>query len=317
MRPEVSQDLRRRDLLAAVPAALAIPTVRPTPATPAQPASRFRYSLNTSTIRGQKLGIVDEIKLAARAGYEGIEPWIGELREYQEAGGSIGDLTKLVQDSGMTVIDAIGFAEWSVDDDSRRKAGLENLKRDMELVARLGGNRIAAPPTGMTDRADADYGKLAERYRVAFVTGQEQGVTPLVEVWGFSRTISRLGQASQIAIDSGCPGAAVLPDVYHLYKGGSDFHGLAMLQSSALPILHMNDYPADLSREVIKDEHRVYPGDGVGPIAETLAVLRGIGFDGWLSLELFNREYWAQDAELVVRTGLKKMRALTESSASP
>lgn len=317
MRLEVSTDLSRRDLLAAVPAALALPTVQPVATPMKPPAGRFRFSLNTSTIRGQKLGIVDEVKLASQAGYEGIEPWIGELQEYQKGGGSIADLGKLIADSGLTVIDAIGFAEWSVDDDARRKAGLENLNRDMELVAGLGGKHIAAPPTGMTDRSDADYGKLAERYRAACELGAKHGITPLVEVWGFSQTITRLGQASQIAIDSGFPGASILPDIYHLYKGGSDFHGLGLLQPAALPILHMNDYPADLSREAIKDEHRVYPGDGVGPIVATLKTLRGIGFDGWLSLELFNREYWSQDAGLVIRTGLQKMRAIVEASTPP
>ncbi|MFO0958693.1 MAG: sugar phosphate isomerase/epimerase family protein [Isosphaeraceae bacterium] len=312
----MSADLSRRNLLAAFPAALAIPSVRPPHAAPDRPPGRFRFSLNTSTIRGQKLGIADEVKLAAKVGYEGIEPWIGELQEYVKAGGSMAELAKLISDSGLTVIDAIGFAEWSVDDETRRKQGLENLKRDMEMVAELGGKRIAAPPTGMTDRADADYGKLAERYRAACEVGEKQGITPLVEVWGFSKAITRLGQAAQIAIDSGFPGAAILPDIYHLYKGGSDFHGLGLLQPAALPILHMNDYPANLSREAIKDEHRVYPGDGIGPIADTLKTLRGIGFDGWLSLELFNREYWSQDAELVARTGLRKMKAVAETGRS-
>jgi hypothetical protein len=34
-----------------------------------------------------------------------------------------------------------------------------------------------------------------------------------------------------------------------------------------------------------------------------------LGFSGYLSLEVFNREYWKQDALVVARTGLEKMRA--------
>ena len=56
----------------------------------------------------------------------------------------------------------------------------------------------------------------------------------------------------------------------------------------------MNDYPADPPRETITDGSRIYPGDGVAPSA--LHDLHDIGFRGVLSLELFNRDYWKQDA---------------------
>ena len=45
------------------------------PARPA-PDSPFLFCLNLSTIRGQKLGLVKEIEVAAEAGYQAIEPWI-------------------------------------------------------------------------------------------------------------------------------------------------------------------------------------------------------------------------------------------------
>ena len=47
----------------------------------------FRFCLNTATIRGQKLGIVKEIEIAAQAGYDAIEPWVESLDEYVKNGG--------------------------------------------------------------------------------------------------------------------------------------------------------------------------------------------------------------------------------------
>ena len=41
----------------------------------------FQYCLNTSTIRGQNLPINEEIDIAAKAGYTGIEPWLGKLND--------------------------------------------------------------------------------------------------------------------------------------------------------------------------------------------------------------------------------------------
>jgi hypothetical protein len=43
-------------------------------------------------------------------------------------------------------------------------------------------------------------------------------------------------------------------------------------------------------------------------------LLRAIGFRGFFSLELFNRDYWKRDARDVARTGLEKMRAIVASA---
>jgi sugar phosphate isomerase/epimerase len=76
----------------------------------------------------------------------------------------------------------------------------------------------------------------------------------------------------------------------------------------------MNDYPARPPRAEISDAHRFYPGDGVAPLKLLLRNLHDIGFRGFLSLELFNRGYWAQDPLIVARTGLEKMKAVVRSS---
>ena len=78
----------------------------------------------------------------------------------------------------------------------------------------------------------------------------------------------------------------------------------------------MNDYPADPPREKINDAARVYPGDGVAPITEILRTVLANGFQGALSLELFNRDYWKQDPEVVLRTGLEKMKKVVAKSVS-
>lgn len=275
----------------------------------------FVYALNTSTIRGQNLSIVEEIALAARAGYQGIEPWINELDTYVRGGGSLRDLGRRIQDAGLQVVDAIGFPEWIVDDDARRRRGLEEARRAMDMVRQLGGTRLAAPPAGATQEANLSLARAAERYRALLEIGAQIGVVPQLELWGFSRCLGRLGEVALVAIEANHPQAAILTDVYHLYKGGSGIHGMRLLSAGALQIVHMNDYPAQPPRETITDAHRVYPGDGVAPLRELLRELRRLGFRGALSLELFNRAYWGQDAFTVIRTGLDKMRAAVQASA--
>lgn len=282
---------------------------------PMNPLQKIRYCINTSTIRGQKLGLVKEIEIGAKVGYDGIEPWIGEINEYKQNGGSLKDLRKRIADHGMTVESAIGFANWIVDDDDKRAKALEQAKREMDLVAQIGGTRIAAPPAGATNQSDMNLFAAAKRYAELIKVGRQIGVIPQVEVWGFSKCLSRLGECVFVAIESGCEEACVLPDVYHIYKGGSGFEGLGLLAGETIQCFHMNDYPDNPPRDKIGDADRVYPGDGVAPITSILKSVLANGFSGALSLELFNRDYWKQDPETVLRTGLNKMKAEVEKAS--
>ena len=276
-------------------------------------AEPFLYGLNTSTLMGQKLDIVEIAEIAAKAGYQAIEPWIRELDDYAKKGHDLKSLGQRMRDHGLRVESAIGFFEWTVDDETRRKKAFEEAKRNMDLVQQIGGKRLAAPPAGAT-KESVNLLKVAERYRALLELGDQMGVVPEVEFWGPSQTLGRLGEAALVAVESGHPKACILADVYHLYKGGSQLTGLQLLSGSAMHVIHMNDYPADPPRSTITDAHRVYPGDGVAPLKSILRDLQTIGFRGVLSLELFNREYWKQDPLTVAKTGIEKMRKVVQES---
>ncbi len=275
------------------------------------PDEPFGYSLNTSTIRGAALPLDQELQIAAAASFQAVEPWIEEIENYVKAGGTLRDLRRQIEDLGLTVAGAVGFAEWIVPDERQRAAGLERMKRDMDLVAALGGRHIAAPAIGahLAEHHKPALDEIAERYRAILELGEKTGVTPLLELWGFSKTLSRLSEVIYVATECAHPNACLLLDSYHLYKGGSDFGGLRLLNGGSLPVFHINDYPATPPRAEIDDADRVYPGDGVAPLGELFRTLHAIGFRGYLSVELFNPGYWKLPAEAVAEQAIAKTRA--------
>lgn len=273
----------------------------------------FSFCLNTSTIRGQKLGLLKQLEIASDAGYSGVEVWVNSVQKYVEEGGSLVDLKHMINDLGLKVEDAIGFAQWIVDDSQVRSEALEQLRREMDMLARIGCERIAAPPAGATNVPGLSLDAAGERYAAILDIGLEMGVIPQLEVWGFSQNLHKISQVLYVAAESGHPAARILPDVYHLYKGGSDFDALKLLKGSAVEIFHMNDYPATPAREEMKDSDRVYPGDGVGPVRQVLQDIARPGATTVLSLELFNPNYWQQDPLEVAKTGLLKMKEAARS----
>jgi sugar phosphate isomerase/epimerase len=274
----------------------------------------FRFCLNTATIRGQKLGIVREVEIAAQAGYDAIEPWVDSIEDYTKGGGTLPDLRKRIADAGLSVEGAIGFPEWIVDDEARRAKGMERAKREMHMVVEVGGKRFAAPPAGATDLPKLELARAAERYLELLEAGQQLGLVPQLELWGFSKNLNHLGECVAVAMETGHPKACVLADVFHLYKGGSQIQGICLLGPEAIQVLHMNDFPNDPPREKIDDSYRIFPGDGTAPVKEILRLLHHTGGQKVLSLELFNRKCWSQDPMEVAKTGLAKMRSVAQAA---
>src|SRR5689334_11758867 len=273
---------------------------------------QFRFCLNTSTISGQKLGLLRMIDIAAKAGYDGVELWVNDIKEYLNQGNSLQSLHAFITARGIVVEDAISFTEWMVDDDAKRKTGLEELEEEMKMMAALGCHRIAAPPAGVEKGEPINFQIAGKRYRDILEMGRKYNVTPLLEFWGASGTLYNFSQALAIAAAADDADARILPDVFHLFRGGSGFNCLKLVNGKVIDIIHMNDYPASKPVEAQTDSDRIYPGDGAAPLKQILQDLVGMGGTKVLSLELFNETYWKQDALLVAKTGLQKMKRLAD-----
>ena len=275
----------------------------------------FKYCLNTSTIRGQNIGIAAEVELASKVGFHGLEPWVNELEDYQKKHGSLKDLRKQIDDSGLKIVDAIAFPQWIVDDEAQRSAALEQAKKAMDLVSQIGGTHIAAPASG--EKAGGPLiplAAIAERYHAMLELGDKMGVTPILELWGHSKLLGKVADVAYVACAAQHPKSAILLDIYHMYKGGSNFDDLHILSGQALPVVHTNDYPDKPDRAKITDAFRVYPGDGVAPLTRIFQTLKAVGFTGYLSVELFNRTYWKESPAKVAQAAIDKTRAAVKAA---
>jgi 2-keto-myo-inositol isomerase len=288
-------------------AAAAAPTPKPTP------KPDFIYCLNMSTIKGHKLGFVKELEVASKAGFRSVEIWMDSLQAYLDGGGKLTEARRRLDDLGLKIENAIGFAAWIVDDDTVRKQGLEQLKREMDQLAQLGCRRTAAPPVGATKGTNVDLKRAAERYRSILELGEQTGVVPQLELWGFSQNLSRLSEVLYVATESGHPAARLLLDVYHLYRGGSSLDSLPLVGKPGVEIFHVNDYPANIPSATLADGDRVFTGDGVAPLKRILQSIYNPERPVVISLEVFNKTYYAQDPLKVAQTALNKMKAATRS----
>jgi len=275
----------------------------------------FRRCLNLGTLLGFNLSLEEEIEIAAKAGYSGIEPWLHKVEQFVAKGGNFSDLRKRMSDLGLTIEGVVTFFQWMVDDNAKRTAGIEQMKKDMDLALQLGANRVAATASGATNVRHDDFRVLGDRYRTILEIGDKIGVVPMLEIWGKSQSLNSLADVMAITAWSDHPKAELLLDVYHLFRGGSPFEGLALLNGRKIGGFHVNDYPADPPREEQEDRHRIYCGDGIAPLPMIFQILCDIGYEGSLSFEVFNPTYWATgDPLLVAKTALEKLNEVLKKT---
>ncbi|WP_051251510.1 sugar phosphate isomerase/epimerase family protein [Paenibacillus harenae] len=267
----------------------------------------FKLSLNSSTLFPYKLGVEEQIAIAAEAGYAGIELWVRDIDAYLEGGGKLAELRRRVESSGIAVVNAIAFWSWADSDAAARSKGFEHAKRELELLAELGCAAAAAPPFGSVASVSLD--DMAEQFAKLAELSRGIGVEPYLEFWGRASKLNRLSEAVYVAMQSGVADAKLLLDPFHMYTGGSDFEGIGFLNGDRIGIVHVNDYPAEPACAVIADKDRVFPGDGIAPSSRIAQLLHASGYGGFLSLELFIEDFGSRSALEIAKQGLEKAKA--------
>lgn len=270
----------------------------------------FSYCLNTSTIRACGLSIEEEIKVAAQAGYQGIELWVSEIDAYVNQGGELSKLKTMLDQHGLEAPNVIAFFQWANPDKEARKKELEEARRILTMAREINCMYVAAPPSGIVDMAGLPLEDIAGYYRDLLKIARDIGTEPLLEFWGHSRVLGSLDEAIQVLKFVDDPAAMLLADVFHMAKTEGSFDLLGELKGTNLGLFHVNDYPDAPDITKLKDDERVYPGDGVAPLGQIVNTLRKMGYAGMLSLELFNKEYQKNGADNVAKTGIEKMRAV-------
>lgn len=264
--------------------------------------SPWPVCLDTATIRPASLK--EKVRIAAKAGYDAIEPWDGELQKFEAEGGNLKDLGKEIKDNGLFVPSVIGL--WNAIPPTKElwDKSLADTRNRMRMASDIGAQHVQTIPN--TIGANYDQKWAADRYRDIIEMGiHDYKLNPaLVFVKYFP--IKTMGQAVGIALDANHPKAMVIPDVYHMYISEGGFEGIKLLKGESIAIFQFNDAPASPSLDQLNDSHRVYPGDGILPLTQIFKDLKGTGYKGCISLEMYNPEYWKQDLMMVAETGLRK-----------
>ena len=272
--------------------------------------SPWKTCLNTSTIKTTPL--LDKIRVTATAGFDAIELWINDIYEYIGRGGEARDVEIALKDYGLTIPCMIALRGWGEAVGQEYQIMLEEARRRMELAARFGSPYIVATPP----REPCNLQQLTDRYGDLLEIGREVGVKPTFEYISFFQGAQTLDIAWQIVQNVGDPEATLIVDAFHTWNSRSNPKLLREIPGPRISHYHIDDGNADIPRYEQTDPDRVMISDGLIDLAAEIQILHEIGYNGMISLELFNQQLWLQDPLEVARQGKERLDAILHNSTN-
>ena len=229
----------------------------------------------------------------ARAGIRAVEPDLPNVRRFAEAESPQMART-LLDDLGLRAVSSSNqlFLEES---GPRRAPSVEDLRWKVELAEIIGADRLVIPSAASEPHTIDDYPEVIDNLREAADIAAPHGVTLMVEFTRLSTLINNLRTALRVVREADHPNLRVMMDTFHFWSGMSKFEDLDRLEPGELHHLHFEDVPDEPPLEVFGQPDRVFPGEGIAPLARIVDVLKSKGYAGPASLEMFSPVIQAMD----------------------
>lgn len=246
-----------------------------------------------------------------KAGFQVVEPWLAKVDEYL-AQSSPGEVRRIMKDQGLRPVSAgatptnIFFPRLP-----ERQQRIDALKKRLELCQELGIPQITSPSAVFqTDVKPEDFEAAIDLVREVGEIAKSFQIKIALEFIKGSAFLGCLGSVMDLCRKANHPNVRPMLDTFHFYAGVSKLEDLDLLQQGELLHVHINDVPAGVPRELLTDFHRILPGDGIIPLQAILSRLRTKGYNSYVSVELFSRDLWQEDPQVVARKALASLKRI-------
>jgi 4-hydroxyphenylpyruvate dioxygenase len=270
-------------------------------------ARRIRKSIATVCLSGP---LPDKLEAAAAAGFNGVEIFENDLLTFE---GTPAEVRQMCEDLNLAITIYQPFRDFEAMPEPQRSRNLDRAERKFDTMQALGTDlllvcsSIHAAAVDDPARAAADLREMAER-------AAKRGLRVCYEALAWGRHVNRWRQAWDIVRQADHPALGLCLDSFHTLCLGDDLAGLKdLVPKEKLFFLQLADAPK-LSMDVLSwsRHHRLFPGQGELPVAGFLKDLLAAGYDGPLSLEIFNDEFRAAPSRRIARDGLRSLVLLEE-----
>jgi 4-hydroxyphenylpyruvate dioxygenase len=245
----------------------------------------MKTSIATVSLSGD---LREKLAAIARAGFDGVEIFENDFLVFDESPRQLG---RMVRDFGLEITLFQPFRDFEGMPEPLRTRTFDRAERKFDLMQEMGTDlvlvcsNVSSAALGGLDRAAADFRELGER---AARRGLKVGYEALA--WG--RHINDHRDAWEIVRRADHPNIGLILDSFHTLARGIDVNSIRSIPKEKIFIIQLADAPKiDMDLLYWSRHFRNMPGEGELPVAYFMAAVTETGYDGYLSLEIFNDQF--------------------------
>ncbi|MGL4325765.1 MAG: bifunctional sugar phosphate isomerase/epimerase/4-hydroxyphenylpyruvate dioxygenase family protein [Beijerinckiaceae bacterium] len=269
----------------------------------------MKTSIATVCVSGN---LQEKLEAIAAAGFKAVEIFENDLIAFP---GSPADVRRICADLGLTIVTCQPFRDFEGMPDTRRQRTFDRAERKFDLLQELGTDLLfvcsnAAPDSqGGISRLAADFAELGER---AAKRGMRVGYEALA--WG--RHVFDYRDSWEIVRRANRDNVGIILDTFHIMARGIDLSPISVIPHEKIFFVQLADAPLLQMDYLSWGRHwRCMPGQGEFDLASFMDVLASTGYDGYISLEIFNDRFRAGSARSVALDGHRSLIWLMDQAA--
>ncbi len=250
-------------------------------------------------------GSLDEkLDAIALAGFKSVEIFENDLLSF--AGTNI-DARNMCADLGLEIITFQPFRDFEGLPEPQRARAFGRAERKFDLMGELGCDlllvcsNVSPAALGGIDRAAADLHELGER-------AAKRGLRVAYEALAWGRHVNDYRDSWEIVRRANHPAIGLVLDTFHIFARNTDLNAIGSIPHDRIFLVQVADAPK-LDMDVLQwSRHfRNMPGQGDLPLIDFMAALQATGYDGLVSLEIFNDQFRAGSARAVAVDGHRSL----------
>jgi 4-hydroxyphenylpyruvate dioxygenase len=261
----------------------------------------MKTSIATVSISGE---LPEKLEAIAKAGFDGVEIFENDFLAFD---GSPRDVGRMVRDHGLEITLFQPFRDFEGMPEPHRSRTFDRAERKFDIMQELGTDlvlvcsNVSPVSLGGIDRAAADFNELGER---AAKRGLKVGYEALA--WG--RHIFDHRDAWEIVRRADHPNIGLILDSFHTLARKIDIGSIRSVPKDKIFIVQLADAPLiDMDLLYWSRHFRNMPGEGDLPVADFVAAVAATGYDGYLSLEIFNDQFRGGSPRAIAADGHRSL----------
>ncbi len=266
----------------------------------------MKMSIATVSLSG---GLEEKLEAIAAAGFKGVEIFENDLLSFN---GTPKDVRRTVADLGLEIITFQPFRDFEGMPAEKRARAFTRAERKFDVMAELGCDlllvcsNVSPDSAGGIDRIAADLHELGNR-------ASQRGLRIGYEALAWGRHINDYRDAWEAVRRADHPAVGIVLDTFHTLARRTDLKAMRSIPRDRIFLVQVADAPAlDMDPLSWSRHFRNFPGQGDLPVLDFMEALQATGFDGLLSLEIFNDQFRAGSARSVALDGHRSLIYLAD-----